>query len=92
MIDEHHTVNLHTLKHITRTTNNTKHTKINTLLTAASILAGESSLGSDNMLMTDAMIPSTLRFGRHPSVADPCSETECDAMGMRCRSHNTQQE
>ena len=39
-------------------------------LTAASILAGEKSFGSDNIDMTDIIICSTPRIGRQRSIAD----------------------
>lgn len=38
-------------------------------ITAASILAGESSLGSDSIEITDTMMDSTPRIGRHRSIA-----------------------
>jgi hypothetical protein len=41
-------------------------------LTAASMLAGDSSLGSDNIEITDTIMLSTPRIGRHRSVADSC--------------------
>jgi hypothetical protein len=41
-------------------------------LTAASIFAGDSSFGSDNMEITDIIIDSTPRMGRHLSMALSC--------------------
>jgi hypothetical protein len=38
--------------------------------TAASILAGDSSLGSESMEMTDTMMASTPKMGRQRSSAD----------------------
>lgn len=37
-------------------------------MTAASMLAGESSLGSDNMEITEMMMDSTPKMGRHRSA------------------------
>lgn len=43
--------------------------KLNAELTAASILAGELSLGSESIDITESMIDSTPKIGRHRSSA-----------------------
>lgn len=55
-------------------------------ITAASILAGESSLGSDNIEITDTMMDSTPRIGRHRSIADSYAipETTVDVGYKNC--------
>jgi hypothetical protein len=50
-------------------------------MTAASIFAGESSLGSDNMEITDIMIDSTPNIGRHLSSAFSCILIERKSTG-----------
>jgi len=56
-------------------------------MTAASILAGLSSLGSDNMEMTEIKICSTPRIGLHRSSALSCEFMASSPGGCRIEMH-----
>jgi len=57
--------------------------------TAASILAGESSFGSESMEMTDTKMDSTPRIGRHRSSAVSCWFSWSSPGGCRIEMHTT---
>ena len=56
-------------------------------MTAASILAGDSSFGSESIETTETMIPSTPRIGRQRSSAVSCSLNLSSPGGCRIEMH-----
>ena len=56
-------------------------------MTAASMLAGDSSLGSESMDMTDTMIASTPKIGLQRSIADSCGLCTSSPGGCKIEMH-----
>ena len=56
-------------------------------MTAASKLAGLSSLGSDNIEITETMMDSTPRMGRHRSIAVSCGLKASSPGGCKIEMH-----
>ena len=57
--------------------------------TAASMLAGESSFGSESIEMTETRMDSTPNIGRHRSSADSCAFIWSSPGGCRIEMHTT---
>lgn len=56
-------------------------------MTAASMLAGDSSLGSESMDMTDTIIASTPKIGLQRSIADSCGLCTSSPGGCKIEMH-----